>query len=212
MPNRLLCDYSRNNLEESRKSCSWKYFLLPPAKVYQCTRRLNNEYDSIFPISTKGVKDTNETRVNSSATVLAHMEHKYKRAVDRRKRQFKGNGPVKKDVNFSCNCKDAVAVLDIEEFKDIEVVLSVKVHVAAGRTEKQNQTAGKDKFENSTAGQGIHGTTKGRITAVNHFSTFSMTESRGVLEINHFFKMVSKNLLLKYIHKTIMRGKHDKNP
>ena len=68
------------------------------------------------------------------------------------------------------------------------------VHVAAGRTEA-GMTAERNKFENSTARTGIHGTTKGRIATVNHFFYILNDRVTRVLEINHFFKMVSKNLL-----------------
>ena len=56
-------------------------------------------------------------------------------------------------------------------------------------------TAERNKFEISTARTGIHGTTKGRIAAVNHFFYILDDRVTRVLEINHFFKMVSKNLL-----------------
>ena len=56
-------------------------------------------------------------------------------------------------------------------------------------------TAERNKFEIPTARTGIHGTTKGRIAAVNHFFYILDDRVTRVLEINHFFKMVRKNLL-----------------
>ena len=87
-----------------------------------------------------------------------------------------------------------MAVLDIEEFKRHRSSPVNGVHVAAGRTEA-GMTAERNKFEIPTARTGIHGTTKGRIAAVNHFFYILDDRVTRVLEINHFFKMVSKNLL-----------------
>ncbi len=50
-------------------------------------------------------------------------------------------------------------------------------------------------FEIPTERTGIHGTTKGRIAAVNHFFYILDDRVTRVLEINHFFEMVSKNRL-----------------
>ena len=68
------------------------------------------------------------------------------------------------------------------------------IHVTAGRAEP-GMTAKRNLFEIPTARTGIHGTTKGRIAAVNHFYYILDDRITRVLEINHFFKMVSKNLL-----------------
>ena len=73
-------------------------------------------------------------------------------------------------------------------------------------------TAKRNLFEIPTGRAGIHGTTKGRIAAVNHFFYILNDRVTRVLEINHFFKMVGKDFL-QYIHKTIMKEKITKrNP
>lgn len=87
-----------------------------------------------------------------------------------------------------------MAVLDIKEFKRHRGSPVDGIHVAAGRAEA-GMTAERNKFEIPTARTGIHGTTKGRIAAVNHFFYILDDRVTRVLEINHFFKMVSKNLL-----------------
>ena len=87
-----------------------------------------------------------------------------------------------------------MAVLDIKEFKRHRGSPVNGIHVAAGRAEA-GMTAERTKFEIPTARTGIHGTTKGRIAAVNHFYYILDDRVTRVLEINHFFKMVSKNLL-----------------
>ena len=95
---------------------------------------------------------------------------------------------------FAGDGKNTVSMLDINDFKRHGSRPVNGVHVAAGRTEA-GMTAERNKFENSTARTGIHGTTKGRIAAVNHFFYILDDRVTRVLEINHFFKMVSKNLL-----------------
>ena len=55
--------------------------------------------------------------------------------------------------------------------------------------------AKRDKFEIATARAGKHGTPKGRIAAVNHFFYIFDDRVTRMLKINHFFKMVGKNLL-----------------
>ena len=85
-------------------------------------------------------------------------------------------------------------MLDINDFKGHRSSPVNGVHVAAGRAEA-GMTAERNKFEIPTARTGIHGTTKGRIAAVNHFFYILDDRVTRVLEINHFFKMVSKNLL-----------------
>ena len=87
-----------------------------------------------------------------------------------------------------------MAVLDIKEFKRHRGSPVDGIHVAAGRAEA-GMTAERNKFEIPTARTGIHGTTKGRIAAVNHFYYILDDRVKRVLEINHVFKMVSKNLL-----------------
>ena len=97
-------------------------------------------------------------------------------------------------TEFAGDGKNTVSMLDINDFKRHGSRPVNGVHVAAGRTEA-GMTAERNKFEISTARTGIHGTTKGRIAAVNHFFYILDDRVTRVLEINHFFKMVSKNLL-----------------
>lgn len=69
-------------------------------------------------------------------------------------------------------------MLDRDDFKGHRSSPVNGVYVAAGRTEP-GVTAEGDIFHVATVGTGIHGTAKGRIATMNHFSTFSITESRG---------------------------------
>ena len=85
-------------------------------------------------------------------------------------------------------------VLDINELKRHRSSPVNGIHVAAGRAEA-GMTAKRDKFEIATARAGKHGTPKGRIAAVNHFFYIFDDRVTRMLKINHFFKMVGKNLL-----------------
>ena len=102
-------------------------------------------------------------------------------------------------------------MLDIDDLKGHRGSSVNGIHVAAGRAEA-GMTAKRDKFEIDTARAGKHGTPKGRIAAVNHFFYIFDDRVTRMLNINHFLKMVFKNLL-QNIHKTIMRENEKKrNP
>ena len=104
-----------------------------------------------------------------------------------------------------------MAVLDIEEFKRHRSSPVNGVHVAAGRTEA-GMTAERNIFEITAGRAGIHGTTKRRVATINHFFYIFDDRVTRMLNINHFLKMVFKNLL-QNIHKTIMRENEKKrNP
>ena len=68
------------------------------------------------------------------------------------------------------------------------------VHVAAGRT-KPGMTAERNILKIATGRTGIHGPTKRRIAAVDHFFNIFDDRVTRMLDIDHFFKMVFKNLL-----------------
>ena len=95
---------------------------------------------------------------------------------------------------MSGNGKNAVTVRDIDDLERHRSSPVNGVHVATGRT-KTGMAAERDIFKISTGRTGIHGPTKRRIAAVDHF--FYMFDDRvtGMLDIDHFFKMVFKNLL-----------------
>lgn len=68
------------------------------------------------------------------------------------------------------------------------------IHVAAGRTEA-GMTAEGDKFEISAGRAGIHGAAKRGVAAMDHFFYIFNDRVTGMLDIEHFFKMVCKNFL-----------------
>ena len=71
-------------------------------------------------------------------------------------------------------------------------------------------TAEGDKFEISAGRAGIHGAAKRGVAAMDHFFYIFNDRVTGMLDIEHFFKMVCKNFLYD-IHKTILREKDTKS-
>lgn len=123
------------------------------------------------------------------------MEYACKNAVDRRKETIKKRTVFKKErAQFSGNGKDAMTVLDINDFKGHGSSPVNGVHVAAGRTEAGMASEG-DELQVAAERTAIHGTTKGRITAVNHFFYIFDDRVTRMLKINHFFKMVREDSL-----------------
>ena len=109
------------------------------------------------------------------------------------------------------NSKNAVPVLDRNELKGHTGSTFHRVFVPAGRTET-GMTAERNIFEITAGRAGIHGTTKRRVATINHFFYIFDDRVTRMLNINHFLKMVFKNLL-QNIHKTIMRENEKKrNP
>ena len=87
-----------------------------------------------------------------------------------------------------------MAMLDIDDLKRHRGSPVNGIHVAAGRTEA-GMTAEGDKFEISAGRAGIHGATERRIATMNHFFYIFDDRVTRMLDIEHFFKMVCKNLL-----------------
>ena len=109
------------------------------------------------------------------------------------------------------NGKNAMTVSDINELKGHRGSSVNGIHVTAGRTET-GMTAERNIFEITAGRAGIHGTTKRRVATINHFFYIFDDRVTRMLNINHFLKMVFKNLL-QNIHKTIMRKNEKKrNP
>ena len=107
--------------------------------------------------------------------------------------------------------ENAVAVLYVNELKGHAGSTFQGVFIAAGRTET-GMTAERNIFEITAGRAGIHGTTKRRVATINHFFYIFDDRVTRMLNINHFLKMVFKNLL-QNIHKTIMRENEKKrNP
>ena len=87
-----------------------------------------------------------------------------------------------------------MAMLDIDDLKRHRGSPVNGIHVAAGRTEA-GLTAEGDKFEISAGRAGIHGAAKRGVAAMDHFFYIFNDRVTGMLDIEHFFKMVCKNFL-----------------
>lgn len=61
-----------------------------------------------------------------------------------------------------------------------------------------------DKFKRTTGRTSVQSAAKGRVSTVDHFFNIFDNGLSWMKEIDHFFVMVSKNVL-KYVHKTIMK-------
>mgnify|MGYP007067987609 CR=1 FL=1 len=85
-------------------------------------------------------------------------------------------------------------MLDVDNLKGHRGSSINGIHVTAGRT-KARMTTERNIFEISAGRAGIHGTTKRRIPTINHFFYIFDDGVTRMLNINHFLKMVFKNLL-----------------
>lgn len=92
------------------------------------------------------------------------------------------------------DCKNTMPVLNINELEGHRSGSVNGVHVAAGRT-KAGVTAERNKLKISAARAGVHRAAKRRIAAINHFFYIFDDRITRMLNINHFLKVVFKNLL-----------------
>lgn len=92
------------------------------------------------------------------------------------------------------NSKDAVAVMDIYQFKGHVGSAFHGIFIAAGGTEAAF-AAERDKLKLSTVGTAIHGAAKGRIAAVYHFIDILHLGLSGMKGIFNFLIMVNKDFL-----------------
>ena len=100
----------------------------------------------------------------------------------------------KKIPELLINCKNAVAMTDIYQFKGHTGSAFHGIFIAAGGAETAF-TAERDKLKLSAVRTAIHGTAKGGIAAVVHFFNIFDDRVTGIKKIKHFFIMVSKNIL-----------------
>ena len=92
------------------------------------------------------------------------------------------------------NSKNAMAVLDTDEFKRHTGGAFHSVFVSAGRT-KAAVTTERNKLEITAVGAGVHGAAKRRITAVDHLINIFYLSFSGMKSIFNFFIMVCKDSL-----------------
>jgi hypothetical protein len=126
---------------------------------------------------------------------IIFMKYTSDNAVDSRKQAVEKRAIFQKErTEFPGDGKYTMAMRNVDDFKRHRSSPVDGVHVAAGRT-KTRMTAERNILEISATRAGIHGITKGRIATVNHFFYVLDDRVTRMLKINHFFKMVRKNLL-----------------
>lgn len=104
---------------------------------------------------------------------------------------------------FFINGKDAVAVIAAQEFEGHGGGTLLAVFYTAGGAEAAF-TAERDKFHFTAVGAGIHGTTKRRVTTVDHLFDIFHFNGPGMECILNYFVVIFKNLL-QDVHEIIMQ-------
>lgn len=173
-----------------------KMLYMPPEKGTANPSFCNEAMDMGVPfqVPSKGMKDADEAR-GEELGFIHFMEHACHNIINSREKTVEeGTVLKKKRAQFIRNGKHTVPVDNIDKFKRHGSGSVNGVHVAAGGAKAGMATEG-NKFIVAAGGAGIHGTAKGRITAMNHFFYIFNDRITGMLDIKHFFKMVSKNLL-----------------
>ena len=100
----------------------------------------------------------------------------------------------KKGSEIFINGKNAMAVLDTDEFERHTGGAFHSIFVAAGRA-KAAVTAERNELEVPTVWTTVHGTAKRRITAVDHLIDIFHLSLSGMKSIFNFFIMVCKDSL-----------------
>ena len=142
-----------------------------------------------FEVTPKGMEDTDESGSKTFRFVLA-LEHSKDDTADSREKTVKQCSVSKeKGAQFFCNGKNTVPVRNINEFKGHGSGSVDGIFDTAGRTETA-VTPERNKFEHTTGRASVHGPTKGRIPAMNHFFNILDNSLSGMKNIYHFFIMV----------------------
>ena len=100
----------------------------------------------------------------------------------------------KKVPELFIDCKNAVAVTGIYQFKGHTGSAFHGIFVAAGGAETAF-AAERDKLKLSAVGTAKHGTTKGRVAAVYHLIDIFHLSLSGMKGIFNFLIMVNKDIL-----------------
>lgn len=118
--------------------------------------------------TSKGMKDTDETR-NKVLGFVDGMEKAGDDALDGMKKAVKKRADFEKEMaEFFANGKDTMTVGATDEFKGHVGGAFLRVFDTTGGAKTAFASEG-NKFHIAAMGTGIHGTTKRRAAAVNHF-------------------------------------------
>lgn len=147
-----------------------------------------------FEVTPEGMEDTEEAGSETFGLVFT-LEHSENNAADSREKAAKQDSVSKEEGSeFFCDCKNTVPVRDIDEFEGHGSSPVDGIFDTAGRAEAAVASEGY-KFKHTTGRASVHGTAKGRVPAMNHFFNIFDNGLSRMKKINHFFIMVSKNVL-----------------
>ena len=156
-----------------------------------------------FEVTAEGMKDTDKPGSKAFGFIVSVEHTKDDTAYSGEETTKEGTVSKEEGSEFFCDGKDAVAVLDVQNFKGHGGCTVNGVFGTAGGTETA-VAAERDKFKFSTFVTAIHGPTKRRVTTVKHPVNVPDDRLSGMKDIKHFFVMVIKDVL-KDIHEIIMR-------
>ena len=163
-----------------------------------------------FKITSESMKD--EDKPGGKHFFLVYfVEHADNNTLNCLKKDRKKRTVFEKEMSqFRINGEDTMTMLNIDDLKGhggsaVDGILS-----STGWT-KSAMAAKRNKFKSSTFAATIHCATKRRVTAVDHaLDIFNNRLSRAQC-INHFFVIISKDVLKYIAHKIIMEDKEQEN-
>lgn len=104
------------------------------------------------------------------------------------------NRQSRRERSFRKDCKNAVELTDIYQFKGHAGSTFHGIFIATGGSETAFATE-RDKLKLSAVGTAIHGTAKGRTAAVKYFIDIFHLSFSGMKGMFNFFIMVGKDFL-----------------
>ena len=190
-----------------------KMMYIPPEPMIAVAAFGNEAVDMRIPfkVSAKGVEDHDKTGSEVHGFILLE-EHAGDNAVHGMEQAVKEGTVLQEKIPDSgVYGKHTMPVRDIGEFKGHRGSALHGVEIATGRAETA-VAAERDEFELTAVRTAEHCAARGRIAAVDHFFHVINDRLTRMQCINHFFIMVSENIL-KYAHGTIIKEKDTKrNP
>ena len=103
-----------------------------------------------------------------------------------------------------------MSVFGIDKFKGHRSSAVNGIFVTAGRTEAAFASE-RHKFKLAAVGAAVHGTTKSRVTAMNHTVNIFDNRTAGMQSINNLFIVIFENVLKYVAHEIIMKEKEKEN-
>lgn len=156
-----------------------------------------------FEVTAKGMQDTDKAG-SKTFRFVGGLEHSEDNTAYGRKKTIQKLPVLQKErTELFGDGEDAVPVGGINELEGHGGSSVNGIFNTTGRTEAAVAAEG-DKFKRATGRAAVHGAAKGRVSTVDHFFNILDNGLSWMKKIDHFFVMVSKNVL-KYVHRTIMR-------